>query len=293
MSLGDWEDLRYVLAVVRAGSLTGAARELCVDQSTVTRRVKALEDRLDLALFEQLRRGIRLTPAGETFFQHAEEVEERCLALERALEGRREDLVGTVRLALPDLLAVPWLREFRDFAARHQRLDIELVAGYSLSNLSRREADVALRVSQAPAEHLVGRRVGKIALCAYAHADLARTGVAAIPWIDWSAADWPNSITRRARERLGSTGPIALEVNTYLLQVEAVRQGVGASVFPCILGDSLPDLVRLDEPQIPPHDLWVLTHPDLRRSPRIRAISDWLSDFVLSQEDALLGRRPA
>ncbi len=290
MKLDDWDDLRFVLAVSRAGTLTEASRQLQVDQSTVTRRLKGLEERLGIALFEQLRRGVRLTAAGEAFARHAAEVEERTLALERELEGGRTDLVGTLRLTLPDHFAIVWLPDFRDWAAQHPRLELELIADHQVRNLSRREADVALRSSRAPAEHLIGRRLAKTAVAAYATPELAAMPLDELPWIDWSGADHPDSTTRRGRRRLGATGPFSLLINSYVLQMEGLRRGIGASVLPCICGDAEPGLVRLEDPQTIPEEIWLLTHPDLRRSPRVRALMDWLGGFVAAQQDALLGR---
>lgn len=292
MKLDDYNDLRFVLAAARAGTLTGAAARLKVDQTTVTRRLRALEDRLGVKVFERLRGGITLTPAGDSCVRAAEALEQQVHDLERELSGEDPNLAGPLRLTLPELFASAWLDELAAFAMAHPTVRLEVVADNTIRSLSRGEADVAVRVIHTPADHLVGRRLSGMALCIYASEALARTPVETVPWIEWDPAESEGSVIGRTRERFGAAGPTRLYVNTYLVMMEAVRRGVGACVLPCVLGDREPTLARVTEPWRVEQSLWLLTHPDLKKSPRIRILVDRLTDHLLAERPILEGERP-
>jgi len=292
VKLDDYNDLRFVLAAARAGTLTGAAAVLAVDQTTVTRRLRALEKRLGVKVFDRLRGGITLTPAGETCVRAAEALEQQVLDLERELSGEDPNLGGPLRLTLPELFATAWIDELAAFAEAHPTVRLEIVADNAIRSLSRGEADVAVRVVRSPADHLVGRRLSGMAFCVYAHDDLADGPVATMPWVEWDPAESEGSIIGRTRERLGAVGPTRLHVNTYLLLLRAVRRGIGACVLPCVLGDREPHLRRVGEPWRIEQSLWLLTHPDLKKSPRIRVLVDRLTDHLLAERAILEGERP-
>ncbi len=290
MHIDRWDDLRFVLAAAREGSLTAAARALNVDQSTVTRRLTALQDELGRRLFERLRGGIQWTPAGEAVAKAAEDLESRVFGLERDLTGDLPDVAGPVRLTAPELLVVPWMARFVELVKDNPGLELDLIGGDDFRNLTRREADVALRFTAKPPEHLVGRRLAKLAGCVYAAPSLADQDVLTMPWVGWDLSDAPVSTTDRVRKRLGANGPYVMRVNSYGLWVEAGLKGAGALTLPCIYGDAQPGLERRSDPWMLDGDLWVLTHPDLRRSPRVRRVMDVLSAFAASQRDALAGK---
>lgn len=292
MRLESWDDLRLVLAVARGGTLTAAANRLGVDQTTVTRRLKALEAKLGMTLFDRMRGGVELSETGEAFVAAAEALETRVLELERTIEGGAELLTGRVRLTMGEYLIYAWLRPLTEFARQHPGLDLELVGGNEIRNLTRREADVAVRMTSAPSEHLVGRRITRVALGMYGHERYAGRGLGEVPWIGWDPDDSALPMTERYRQELGG-GPYALFVNTYLLLLEATRQGAGVALLPCIVGDREPGLVRVGEVLEREESLWVLTHPDLRRSARIKAVMHFLGELVSAESDALLGRPTA
>lgn len=292
MKLDDYNDLRFVLAAARAGTLTGAAGQLKVDQTTVTRRLRALEKRLGVKVFDRLRGGITLTPAGDSCVRAAEAFEQQIHDLERELSGEDPNLAGPLRLTLPELFASAWVDELAAFAEAHPTVRLEIVADNTIRSLSRGEADVAVRVIHTPAEHLVGRRLSGMALCIYAATALAETPVETIPWVEWDPAESEGSVIGRTREKLGATGPTRLYVNSYLVLLEAVRRGVGGCVLPCVLGDREPALARVTEPWRVEQSLWLLTHPDLKKSPRIRVLVDRLTDHLLAERPILEGGRP-
>lgn len=286
--LDSWDDLRFVLAVVREGSLTAAARFLRVDQTTVTRRMKAIEEQQSTKLFDRLRGGVMLTPAGEAFAKAAAEVEQRLIDLDRTITGTNMELAGTVRLTLPHTFAMAWISPLTQFAREHPGLELELVVDDSLRNLTRREADVALRYAKSPPEHLVGRKLGRLALAVYGAPELRSIPVEELPWIGWEP-DLKQSTTERFRQKYSPNSSYVLYATSMLVLIEAARRGHSVVVLSCLNGDADPRLVRLTEPEIGDNPLWLLTHPDLQRSPRVRTLMDYIARVVTAKRDALLG----
>ena len=282
----DWDDLRVFLTVERSGSLSGAARTLGVNHSTVLRRLRSLEADLAARLFEHLPTGYVLTPTGEALRERLRGVEDDIEAAQRALSGLDTRLTGTIRVTTADTLArgllIPSLAGFR---SAHPGIDLQLVVNNNFSSLTRREADVALRGTNDPPLHLAGRQVGRVQTALYAargywrrHRRLAtpaqHTWVAPDENLDhlaqsrWVARHIP-------RER------IAVRVDSLTAMVDAVQAGLGVGFLLCFLGDRVRDLVRVAEPMDAlDTQLWILTHPDLRRVARIRAFTDYLYEAL-------------
>ena len=293
---GDWDDLRSFLAIARAGSLQGAARTLGVNHSTVFRRLNALEARLGVRLFDRFPRGYALSAAGEHMLASAERVEEEILALERRLLGGDVRLAGTLRVTTTDTLAHALLGpHLRAFQAAYPAIELELITGNAFFDLSRREADVALRPSRHPGDAMVGRKLADIAVALYGARDyLAERGRPqseaelaghALITGDASLAHLPAT---RWLARHVAPGTTVLRCNSWLTQCAAARAGLGLVALPCFLGDRAPELVRV----LPPEpslagELWLLTHPDLRRTARVRALMETLARG-LRRERALL-----
>lgn len=274
-----WDDLRIVQAIAEAGSLSGAGRRLGASHATVFRRLKAIERRLGVALFERSRTGYVPTPAGEDLAATAARVEAEVLGVERRVAGRDLLLSGSIRVTTTDTLLMGLLSPiFAGFQRAHPEIVLEVAISNELFNLSQRDADVAVRPSSSPPEHLVGRRIGTIAQAVYARGDGAvdawvgpdrHLGYAALDtWMVAQGAD------ERCRYR----------VDTMFGMLAAARDGLGRAVLPCYLADAEPALVRLGEP-IPElaTDLWLLTHPDLRRVARIRAFMAYVAEAVQAE----------
>ncbi len=263
----DWDDLRVFLAVARAGSLSGAARALGVNHSTVFRRVGTLEERLGVRLFERLPGGYVLTAAGEEMQAAALRIEDEVAGLGRRLAGRDLRLRGTVRVTTLDMLALGLLpRHLAAFRAAYPGIELEIVLSNAALSLTRREADVALRVAEAPPEHLVGRRVGRLAFAVYGAAGAAAPG----PGADLAAADWigldPDQapLARRFARFLPGVRPVC-RANSIAAVIAAARAGIGLAPLPCGLADRDPALRRVAPlPESFTLDLWLLTHEDLR-----------------------------
>jgi DNA-binding transcriptional LysR family regulator len=290
--MDDWNDARLVLAVSRTGSLTAAAKTLRVDHSTVFRRLAALEGRLGLPLFERGPGGAyQPTTAGARAALAAERMEDEALGLARDLAGQDRRLTGRLRVTCSETLAFRLLtHHIARFRAVHPGIVVELVVDSRVLNLSRREADVALRVARPSEGDLWGRKLADVAWTAYGAADyLARVPPLASPadfgshpWIGWEEA----TAGINAAEWLAQAAPSAAVVyrtNSLVNQFVAARAGIGLAVLPCYLGDPEPGLARaLPGGPVPAlqRELWIVTHQDLRRTARVRAFFDAVKEGI-------------
>ncbi|MEC9481824.1 MAG: LysR family transcriptional regulator [Halomonas sp.] len=281
-----WDDLRIVLAIAETGSLSGAARRLEVSHATVFRRLGELERRMGARLFERSRNGYTPTLAGEDMADTAGRVAEEVAGAERRLLGQDLALSGTLRITTTDTLLMgllaPILAEFRTL---HPRITLEVAVSNRTLNLTRRDADVAIRPTSSPPETLVGRRVGCIAQAVYVRADLPD----ATSWVGPDAhLGYPTLETWMSHH--GFDTHVGLRVDSMLGMLAAIKSGLGRGVLPCYLADHEPELRRLDKP-IPElaTDLWLLTHPDLRRTARILAFFDFVALSLAAQQACLLG----
>jgi DNA-binding transcriptional LysR family regulator len=279
-------DLQTLLAIAREGTLAGAARRLRVNHSTVFRRLGAIEARLETRLFERQGGSYMTTAACEDLLRTAERVEAEVEALERRLSGQDLRLTGSLRLTAPDDLAevvvMPLLAEFR---RGYPDITVELAVDNRMLNLTRREADIALRPTRRPPETLAGRRVGALASAGYgmAAADTAAAKEPAQRGLAGGGGAGPPQVTRWLADRV-DRHVIGYRSNSLLNQASAVRAGLGLAVLPCFLGDSDRRLKRIDGP-LPEleTELWLLTHPDLQRTARIRVLLDLLYDQLRAQ----------
>lgn len=285
----DWDDLRYFLAVARAGSLSAAARALGVAQPTVGRRVGAFERSLGAKLFVATPSGQTLSVTGQRMLVHAEQMERNALAAEHVASGRDVGLTGRVVIT-----ASEWLLRsvvgplLAPLLAEHPALEIELLAEARHLSLVQREADLALRPSRFEQPEIVQRQVAMLAFGLYA-ADsyLARHGppdfarqCAGQPLIAMSASlgkvpdlEWLPSFASQANVVARSNGrePMAT----------MAAAGIGLAVLPRILGDATPGLRWLATPTpAPQRPLWLGAHRDARSVPRVKACSGFLSESI-------------
>jgi DNA-binding transcriptional LysR family regulator len=290
----DWDNLRYVLAVADAGSLAGAARSLGVNHTTVLRRLGAFEEQLGVRLFERLPTGYVLTAGGEELIVAARSIDDTVTMLGRKLTGQDLRLSGTVRVTTTDTLMGSVLPEIlAAFRTAHPGIGIEIALSNSMLNLSRRDADVAIRPAKNPPEALVGRRVAKVAFAIYGSPDYLakRSGadLAAHQWLapDDSLVDTSVSAWMRAEMR---DSEIALRADSLLALRQAAEAGFGLAALPCYLGDKSPNLVCV-HPPIPAMEtaLWILTHEDLRHTARIRAFIEFVAGALNRHRPLLEG----
>lgn len=282
----SWDDLQYFIAVAQAGSISGAAKALGVNHSTVLRRIASLEHSVASRLFDRLPSGYALTGSGNLFAERLAGVREQIDASQRELMGLDAEIRGVIRLTSTDTLLasvlMPLVARFRE---THAGVEIQIVVNNSLLSLSKREADVAVRGSNRPPEHLVGRRVGDVQTARYAsRAYLKRLGKGhGLDDLDWVAPDESLGHLEQAKwlARQIPASRIAVRVDSLVGMVDAVASGIGAGMLLCPLGDARPELVRLEAPD-PAFDtqVWILTHPDLRQVARIRAFTQFLFDAL-------------
>jgi DNA-binding transcriptional LysR family regulator len=289
----DWDDLRYVLAVATAGSLAGAARSLGVNHTTVLRRVSAFEKRLGSRIFDRLPTGYVLTPGGQELIAAAHHIDDTVTDLERKLAGQDLRLSGIVRITTADTLMGSILPEILvEFRAAQPGIEIEVVVSNVMFNLTKRNADVAIRPAKDPPETLIGRRIAKIAFAVYGSprylAKHRKTdNLASHQWVgpDDSLAD--TSVAQWMRAELPGS-KITLRADSLLGLRDAAQAGLGLAALPCYLGDTSAGLVRVHPPiGAMATALWILTHEDLRHTARIRAFTEFAA-AALSRRRSLL-----
>ena len=275
----NWDDVRFFLAIMRSTSLREAADELGVSRPTVGRRLSGLEAQLGLKLFQRRPDGLHATAEAAELVDGAEEVERAMLALARTAHASNAELSGPLTVTLPGFFASELLMpDIVAFCKRWPRIDLRIDPGYGLARLDHREADVAIRAmphGKQPAEELTGRLAATAYMAAYGSGD---------QWIGQSGGGADAAWVR--------TSPFPdLPVRGVLfdahLQRSACAAGLGRAWLPCFFAE--PILTRCSDP-VPALDLWVLVHPDLRRSPKLRAFRDAMVDALRRNQPRLTGQ---
>lgn len=274
----DWNDVRYALAIARLGSLAAAARALGVDQTTVARRLRILESRIGAPLFERHNGRFAPTPAGDLLAARGERIEQEVAALRHLGADMDAQVRGAVRLTAVDGLVSHYLAgHLAELRARHPGLRVELIASSRSLDLCRREADLALRLARPQNGDLVARRLARLAYAVY--------GAATTPAdADWGACDWvayEHSLAhvpemRWLADRV-SEERVIFRCNNMDALATAVANGLGLGVLPCLIGGRHAGLRRLsgDAPALS-REIWLAAPRELRRVPRIEAVSEWL-----------------
>jgi DNA-binding transcriptional LysR family regulator len=302
-SMLDWNDLRYFLAVARDGSTLAAARTLRTSQTTVARRIAALERALGFPLFEKRQAGYALTPAGEQLLDHAARVEASARAFTEAASANAREVSGTVRITSEDIygtgLLSPLLRELHEL---HPEIMIDLDMGQEMRDLGNGEADIALRSSSKhQPSGLVGRQLGKddwTLYCSRAYAELHGAPASVEDLRNHAIVGGGGGNLWRHYQawlkELGLEEQVAMHHANSTGLLSAVRSGFGVAVLPCIVADADPELLRCIPPR-PDHGriLWLLTHERVRHTPRVRAVIDFLYDRLSRHVRKLEARRQA
>ncbi|HEX9954194.1 MAG TPA: LysR family transcriptional regulator [Allosphingosinicella sp.] len=282
-----WNDLRYFLAVADSGSTLAAGRTLRVSQTTVARRIAALEEALALPLFDRLQSGYALTPAGKTLLDEARGVAGAATAVERTAAAMARDVGGTVRLTTIEIYAVTILPPIlRDLHEAHPEIRIELDTSEEPLDLHAGAADIALRGSREPkGAGLVGRRIAADPWTLYCSRSYAEAH--GVPRTRAELADHTliggggNKVWHSYRAWLRSNGledGVAMHHDSVSGLLAAVHSGFGLAVLPTFLADRDPELIRCLPPR--PGDnmsLWLLTDERLRHTPRVRTVLDFLA----------------
>jgi DNA-binding transcriptional LysR family regulator len=298
----NWDDLKHFLAFARTGSILAAAKAQAVNQSTVHRRLAELEARLSRRLIERHLTGYRLTELGAELLPFAERIEEAVTAFERHLASSDKELTGVVRVACSPRVGERLKRTLLldVFHARFPALRVELMLSDRFVDLSKQEADIALR-SQGPEledETLIGRKIAEGDWGVYAsrtyverhgapvrpediadHSVVECTGVI----VDHSAARWLRAVAPRAS--------VAAHSDSWAGLLLAVKSGAGIAPMPYVIGDRESELVRVIDhiPELVSH-FYLLVHHDMQRTPRVRAFLDFVVSEIKAFREVLSGQ---
>lgn len=292
-----WDDFRLIKAIADRRALPAAASALGLNHSTVFRRLGQIEETLGVKLFERHRSGYVATPAGDEMAQLAERVDGDITAFARRLAGQEIKPAGELRVTTNDTLLVDLLTPvFSAFLAQCPDIRLDILLSNQSLNLSRRDADVAIRATDNPPETLVGRRPARIAWALYGRGvDFPDGGEVAIESLwerNWVSLGEQFGALKAVRYLQQHVAPerIVYKVNTVLGLAEAVEAGIGIGFLPCFIADTRPGLTRLAPPDPGfAADLWLLTHPDLRHSPRVRLFLDFMAGELARMKPLLEG----
>ncbi|RQP22308.1 LysR family transcriptional regulator [Piscinibacter terrae] len=298
-TLGDLNDLRFISAIARSGTLAGAARQLRVNHATAFRRLEAMESRLGVRLFERGGGRYTPTPEGEALAKAGSLVEETAAEALRKVAGKDLRPSGLVRITTTDTIAqtvLPGL--LMPLRSQCPDISLQVIATNELQSLSKRDADIAIRPSSQPPEHLLGRRIGTIGYGVYGQANaLGAWRGQRSDWPAWSTAPWiavDDSLGQHRSLRWLSkhvnVADLSMRCSSFMSIAHACAGGLGLAVLPCMVGDALPSLRRVG-PRLAELDTeaWLLTHADLRDMARIRVVMDALQRGFQQKAVVLLG----
>lgn len=290
----DWDDLRYFLAAANADSLSQAAKKLGVNQTTVSRRLSSLQEQLGVRLLDRTTLGVETTPAGEDALKAATQVEEILTTLGRRLAGHDSKLTGQLRVTTLDLIPVFEMALFDSFLQQFPDIELEISVDNATRNLSKREADVAIRWTNKPLEQLIGRKLTTAEFALYAAPKLIakqadNTNVAGYPWLGWEEI-MDASATNYWMKNHVPKANIICRFNNSLAMFNAIKSGMGIAFLPCAFADPDPGLQRIRQVESGfGMDIWVLTHPDLRTTAKVKAFMQHTVNFFSKHHSRYLG----
>ena len=297
----DWDDLRTFLAISRHGNLSAAARALGVTQTTMGRRLHALHERSGAKLLDRTPTGFVLTPAGERILPTVERMETDALSIERAITGENVRFEGEVRITSVELIAATFiLPSLSDFSRRYPGITIEVDVDTRSLSLSRREADIAIRMAPFEQHEAVVRRAAELSFGLYASPEYLNGN---------GEPDWPagapghrlvtlqqtllHAPEAKRLAALASSSTVAVRTNSREGQLRATQAGLGIACLPRFLGDNT-GLVLLAAPgEEPRRQIWIGVHQDTRHTPRIRAVLDHLRGVFRANVERLMPRSPS
>lgn len=272
----NWDNLRYVFMVANKGSIAAAARVLGVNRTTVLRRINAFQDNLNCRIFVRSESGYVLTPEAEKMINAAREVENTLFDMQREIIGRELKLEGEVRATTTDSFVVSLLGpHLASFQEKHPFIVVNLLSSNGVLDLSRRDADVAIRPTKSPDPNLIGHRLCDVEFGVYATADFIRhqnkDNIFSLNWVGLDDSFAGTQILNWYRSEIDQES-VTMRCDSFVTLRMAAENGLGLALLPHFLGDSSDKLIRLDAPTAElTTGLWILTHPDLVRSARVHA----------------------
>lgn len=285
----NWSDLQFVIALHREGSIRAAARYLGVNHTTVLRRISIVESVVGSSPFERREGKYLATKQGLALVAAAEKMEDAQFEAARKIEALGDDISGPISVSMPETLSQYFLAaDIGEFIARYPNVDLSLHSSIDFVDLDRADADVVIRISNNPPEHLIGRKLFKYDRSFYGSKSYLRkisTGEQAARWLGWTSdSDQPEWI----RNSPYPDAPIALRIDRPLDRHIAAVHGLGLIFEACFLADQEPELLQLDGAmREPDRDIWVLTHPDLKDSPKVTALRQHLVAALLNKSNLM------
>lgn len=293
----DWENLKTLQALSDAKTVRGAAQSLGIHHATVSRRIEQLEQALGTRLVDRKPEGMDITSAGHELVAVALNFSNQIQATQRRLEGRDSELSGRVILTLtPPMGETLFASELPAFADRYPLLELHIESTTATLDLSRREADIAIRIADNPTQSLIGKRICSVNMAAYANRNYlsrlqANDENTTARWVGYQMTNDGFDALRAGSDY--KDAPVWGRVHDVGLHARLVKEGLGFGVLPCIVGDRAPSLIRLNDGATRPYqDLWLLTHNDLRHTARIRAVMDFAEQVLRKHRDAFEGNPP-
>jgi DNA-binding transcriptional LysR family regulator len=284
----EWSDLAVILAVCRAGSLSGAARTLGQTHSTIFRRVNAIEDRTNVRFFERTPDGYKMTDAGRTALTYAERIEAEMHALSREVLGQDLRLEGKVRVTAPEgFMGGLGPQLFAKFVRDNPGITIEALSGLGAADLSRRDADLAIRATKKPPDASVGKAICDFRFAFYASSEYREQHLD-VPLAEqkWCAITGTMSwlVPHIWKKLPQAEQQVVFASRSTFAVLSAMAEGMGAGLMPCYMGDADERLVRIAPPlEAVTLKLWILTHEDLRHTARVKALLAFLHDELSSR----------
>ena len=292
----NWDDYRLILAMGRTGTVRGAAQQLGINHATVSRRLAHLQGDGAPTMFKRISGSYQATATGRLLIQAAEKIEAISLATGQHHTAKVAELAGTIRLSLSTTMAQSLLLdELAAFSRKYPFIELSVDTTLHFTDLAHKdhthssEADVFIRALEKPDDHLVGQRLFPYALCCYcSRSYLQATPACDRRWLRYAGStDSLNWIARSPQPN----APVGMTIDNLVVLQRAAAAGHGMIRTACFIGDTDPELIRL--PGAVPEarrDLWVLTRPDLKHTPRVRRLTEFLISALEAKRDLIVGR---
>lgn len=285
-----WDNYRLILALHRTGTLRGAADVLEVNHSTVSRRLSTLKQHVGGTVFERTAKGYNATPLGQELINAAQRMEQIAIESLRNSRALQSELTGVIKISVPPPIAQFLLMdEFKLFSQTYPDITLHINSSFHLADLDKSEADVIIRGSNHPPEHLVGHRIGVVNLNYYAQQDyFEKTDPAHYQWIGKSAEE---KNPQWIQDSPFPDAPLGIRADDIIMRYELAKAGYGLTRTACYMAEFKNSLIRIGNSEpVPYADLWLLTHPNLKSMPRIKVLMAFLLDVLSKKRSELAGR---
>ncbi|ROS01386.1 DNA-binding transcriptional LysR family regulator [Sinobacterium caligoides] len=282
----DWDDLRFFLAVARSGTVSGAADKMSVNYTTVSRRLKQFEERLGMPLFDRLQNRYTLTDEGRNLLQSVSVIDHEFEKIERQLLGQDERLQGVIRIDTTDHIAELLMPHLQQFMSQHPGIELQIITNAKTIDLSKRDADISLRVTDKPPSHLVSKRVGLVTANVYASSHYLATHrqcqqLSDHNWIGWDTCYGGGAAARLIESLMPQGASISCRVNSGMALRQAIQAGIGIGHMWDFVAEQEGGLQRVDN-NFPTYKLglWLLIHRDVHRSARMQVFITFIEEIL-------------